>query len=80
MNIMVFPSDLFFRRSSKIFFNSAVFVFTAENSKKFAFVSFAIIRASVVLPEPGGPQNIMGKILPDFMALYKRLCSERMCF
>ena len=32
---------------------------TAENARKRAFVFAAMIRASVVLPLPGGPQKTM---------------------
>ncbi len=40
------------------FCNGFTDAFTAENSKNSLSNSFAIILASVVLPDPGGPQKI----------------------
>ena len=57
--IVLIPSLLLLSASSITFFISLIPDVTAENVMNSDFVCLAIILASVVLPTPGGPQNII---------------------
>ena len=52
---------------------------TALKSMKFAFVLLAMMRASVVLPTPGGPQNTMEGTRSPSMSCRSTLPSPRRC-
>ena len=52
---------------------------TALKSMKFAFVLLAMMRASVVLPTPGGPQNTMEGTRSPSMSWRSTLPSPRRC-
>jgi hypothetical protein len=61
------------RASSRICLSSGTPPRTALNGTKRAFVLSAITRASVVLPEPGGPQRIIDGTRSAAMALARSL-------
>ena len=52
---------------------------TAEKSMNSAFVRRAMIRASVVLPTPGGPQKIIDEMLSDSISRLSTLPGPRRC-
>ena len=62
------PYAVFFSASCMTVRISLMPLVTAEKSMKRAFVSRAMMRASVVLPTPGGPQKIIEKILSSAMS------------
>src|SRR5437899_11759801 len=69
-----------FRDSSIRALMSLIEVLVAEKGTKRARVDLAMIRASVVFPEPGGPQKIIDGIRSLSMALRrKRPSSRRSC-
>ena len=78
---MVFAPNLRpFSACSITCFISFMPLVTAEKSIKLALVRLAIMRASVVLPTPGGPQNIMEPILSLSIILRSTLPSPKRCF
>ena len=80
-NRMVFsPKRLPFSACSMTCFISFIPLVTAEKSIKLAFVRFAMMRASVVLPTPGGPQNIIEPVLSPSISLRSTLPSPKRCF
>ena len=75
---MVFePNRLPFSASSITCLISFIPLVTAEKSMKLALVLPAIMRASVVLPTPGGPQNIIEPILSLSISLRNTFPSPR---
>ena len=56
------PKRLFFSACSMTCLISLMPLVTAEKSMNVAFVRWAMMRASVVFPTPGGPQKIMEPI------------------
>ena len=69
----------FDRISSLTFLISEIPEDTADNEVKFIFVSSAIILARVVLPVPGGPQNIIDGIVLFLIRLVKILSFPSIC-
>ena len=74
------PKRRFFSACSMTCLISLMPLVTAEKSIKFAFVRFAMMRASVVFPTPGGPQNIIEPTLSLSMSLRNTLPSPSKCF
>ena len=66
-----------FRDSSISALMSLIEVLVAENGTKRARVDLAMIRASVVFPEPGGPQKIIDGMRSLSMALRRKRPSPR---
>ena len=71
------PNRLPFSASSITCLISFIPLVTAEKSMKLALVLPAIMRASVVLPTPGGPQNIIEPILSLSISLRNTFPSPR---
>ena len=74
------PNRRFFSACSMTCLISLMPLVTAEKSMNFALVRFAMMRASVVLPTPGGPQKIIEPTLSFSISRRSTFPSPSRCF